>query len=148
MPTSSAAIALINTTVEGQSAWLGRWNGEKASYTFVAGVKEDAETFRECLGRAVAECLGVEPTADFVVAEKPTSCLQYVDLSDDASMETTHGLELYRVELVGDFAEDKIQSDSENRWLSPDEIRAGLTQDGKTISPTMSLYLQMAGLLK
>jgi len=148
MRDSVAAIALIRRETNGQTEWLARWNHNWNAFSFIGGHKSDDETFRECLIREVIEELGLEPDADFHVALAPQSHLEYVGWSDGARAETAYTMELYPLELVGDFTQEKIDHDPENRWLAPAEIQSARTLDGKPISGTMALLLQMAGLLE
>ena len=71
MRNSVAGIALIHCEVEGQKHWLARWNETWRAFTFIGGNKQEGESFRECLLRRVSEELGLEPDADFQVAEEP-----------------------------------------------------------------------------
>lgn len=148
MRNSVAAIALIQREADGQTQWLARWNGSGKAFSFVGGHKKEHETFRECLIREIAEELGLEPEADFRVAEKAHSHLEYVGWSDGARAQTAYTMELYPLELTGDFSHEKIASDADNRWLNPSEIQSARTTDGKAVSGTMALLLEMAGLLE
>lgn len=147
MRNSVAAIALIQREIDGHTEWLARWNRNWNAFSFVGGHKEPGETFRDCLIREVIEELGLEPDADFHVAESPQSHLEYVGWSDGARAQTAYTMELYPVDLTGDFTHEKIDDDADNRWLSAQEIQSSRTQDGKAISGTMALLLQMAGQL-
>lgn len=147
MRNSVAAIALIPREVDGHTEWLARWNRNWKAFSFVGGHKEVDETFRDCLIREVIEELGLEPDADFHVADSPQSHLEYVGWSDGARAETAYTMELYPVDLTGDFTHEKIDADPDNRWLTAAEIQSARTKDGRPISGTMALLLQMAGLL-
>jgi hypothetical protein len=57
-------------------------------------------------------------------------------------------MELYPLTLTGDFSHEKIAGDPDNRWLLPSEIRSARTKDGKVVSGTMALLLEMAGLFE
>ncbi len=147
MRNSVAAIALIQWQAGGQTKWLARWNDNWNAFSFVGGHKHPQESFRDCLLREVAEELGLEPEADFLIAEKAHSHLEYVAWSDGERAETAYTMELYTLELTGDFSHEKIDGDPANRWLDPAEIQSSRTTDGRPISGTMALLLQMAGLL-
>lgn len=146
MKSSTAAIALIRKEQDGQTRWLARWSIDSNSYHFLGGHKSEGESFRDCVICEVVEGLGLEPEADFVVADAPHSQLEYQGLSDGTPGETIHTMELYLVELTGDFSHDKIASDVANRWLLEAEIQAGTTTDGKPINGTMNLFWELAGL--
>jgi 8-oxo-dGTP pyrophosphatase MutT (NUDIX family) len=148
MRSSVAAIALIQRQDQGQTQWLARWNENGSAFNFVGGHKEEGESFRDCLIREVAEELGLEPEADFLVAEKAHSHLEYVGWSDGARAQTAYTMELYPLTLTGDFSHEKIAGDPDNRWLLPSEIRSARTKDGKVVSGTMALLLEMAGLFE
>ena len=96
----------------------------------------------------VAEELGLEPEVDFLVAAKPQSHLEYVAGSEGARAETAYTMELYPLALAGDFSQDKVDGDLDNRWLSLAEIQSAATSDGKPVSATMNLLLEMAGLIR
>lgn len=147
MRNSVAAIALIQRDIQGHTHWLARWNRNWNAFSFVGGHKEPDETFRDCLIREVFEELGLEPDADFHVGDAPQSHLEYTGWSDGARAQTAYTMELYPVVLTGDFTHETIDHDPENRWLTAAEIQSARTQDGKPISGTMALLLQMAGLL-
>lgn len=146
MRNSVAAIALIGREVEGKTVWLARWNRNSNAYSFVGGHKQPEESFRDCLIRHVCDVLGLEADADYLLAEKPHSHLEYVGWSEGPRAETAYTMELYELTLTGDFSLDKVDGDGKNRWLDPAEIQAASTKDGKPISATMNLLMQMAGL--
>jgi 8-oxo-dGTP pyrophosphatase MutT (NUDIX family) len=148
MQNSVAAIALIQREMNGQTQWLSRWNSSGKSFSFVGGHKSEGETFRECLIREVMEELGLEPEADFVVEAEAHSHLEYVAWSAGARGQTAYTMELYPLQLTGDFSHEKIASDADNRWLHASEIQSALTTDGKAVSGTMALLLEMAGLME
>jgi 8-oxo-dGTP pyrophosphatase MutT (NUDIX family) len=147
MRNSVAAIALIQREVQGHTEWLARWNSNWNAFSFVGGHKDERETFRDCLIREVIEELGLEPDADFHVAELPQSHLEYAGWSGGARAEAAYTMELYPVDLTGDFTHEKIDQDPGNRWLKAAEIQCTRTEDGKPISGTVALLLQMSGLL-
>ena len=148
MRSSVAAIALIQREAGGQTQWLARWNSSGNAFSFVGGHKAEHETFRDCLIREIAEELGLVPDADFLIAEKAHSHLEYIAWSDGARAQTAYTMELYPVDLTGDFSHEKIDNDPANRWLEPSEIQSSRTKDGKAVSGTMALLLEMAGLLE
>lgn len=148
MPSSTVAIALIRREGQGHTQWLARWSRDSNAFNFVGGLKGEKESFRECVICEVIAGLGLEPEADFVVDDAPQSQLEYLGLIDGTYGGTTCKLELYPVELVGDFSHEKIESDAANRWLIEAEIQTGITKDGKPISGTMNLLLRLAGLLQ
>ncbi|MCA9070436.1 MAG: NUDIX hydrolase [Planctomycetaceae bacterium] len=147
MQSSTAAIALVRRERDGKTQWLARWSHDPDVFTFVGGHKADGESYRDCLICEVIEGLGLEPEADFVVADTPQSQLEYMGWADGTRQETAYTMELYSVQLTGDFAHDKIDSDADNRWLWETEIQNRETSDGKPISGTMNLLLELAGLL-
>ena len=146
MRNAVAAIALISREVNGQTVWLARWNPNGNAYSFVGGQKDREESFRDCLLRSVSEDLGLEPEAEFSISDEPQSHLEYVGYAEGPLSETAYTMELYEVALTGDFSLDKVDNDEENRWLEPGEIQTSTTNDGKPVSATMNLFMQMAGL--
>ena len=147
MRNSVAAIALIHRDLDGQKHWLARWNENWQAFSFIVGHKQKGESFRECLLRRVEEDLGLEPEADFQVAHKPHSHLEYTALAEGTRAKTAYTMELYPLTLRGDFAHETIDGDEWNRWLHPEEIKVSSTNDGWAVSGTMALLLEMAGLL-
>ena len=146
MRNSVAAIALIGREENGKRVWLARWNINGNAYSFVGGHKDPGESFRDCLIRRVGEELGLEADADFLLGEEPHSHLEYVGWSEGPRAQTAYTMELYEVTLTGDFSLDKIDSDNQNRWLEPGEIKSAATKDGQSVSATMNLLMEMAGL--
>lgn len=146
MPISTAVIALIRKEGGGQTQWLARWSPDYRGFNFLGRRKTDGKTCRDCVIREMIDKLGLQPEADFVVADAPHSRLEYVGWSNGTRGETACKMELYPVELTGDFSQERIESDAANRWLLEAEIQAGATKDGHPVSGTMNLFLELAGL--
>jgi hypothetical protein len=54
-------------------------------------------------------------------------------------------MQLFAVE-IRDHAAERIDEREENRWLTEREIRAGRSEDGQPISPTMARLAVEGGL--
>jgi 8-oxo-dGTP pyrophosphatase MutT (NUDIX family) len=146
MRQSAAAVALIRRQNDGQTLWLAQWNPRWQKYHFVSGHKRPDETFLQCMVRELGEELGLEEGTGFRVAAEPLAHLEYTAWSESAGAETRYTLELFEVELVGAVAQQRVDADPANRWLTREEIRLERCEDGKPVSPTMARLLPKAGL--
>lgn len=145
MRTSEGGIALIRKEHEGRTCWLTQWNEGWSAFTFIGGHREGEESFRECVIREVAEELELEPGKSFTVAEEPTAHLEYQAYSHSAQAATAYTMVLYDVK-VNDDVWEQILANPVNRWVSTDEIRALVCDNGANISETVSLLLTKADL--
>ena len=141
MRESTAGVALIRRRQDGKTLWLAQWNSHWQGYHFVAGHKRAEETFRQCAEREVAEELHLEAGTDFTVAAEPLARLEYTAWSESAKAETRYTVELFPVELNGEGARQRVESDAANRWLSEEEIHSGRCGDGARVSETMQFLL-------
>jgi 8-oxo-dGTP pyrophosphatase MutT (NUDIX family) len=141
MRRSEAAVALVQLTRGRQSLWLARWNTKWQRYHFVAGHRTPDETFRECLVREIAEELHLIEGPEYLVSTAPPVHLEFNDYSESARTQTHYVLELFRVEPSSEVL-PKVESGSENRWLTESEVRARRAGDGRPVSATMSRVLE------
>jgi 8-oxo-dGTP pyrophosphatase MutT (NUDIX family) len=138
---SEAAVAVIHRIDDGQSRWLGQWNVKWQRYHFVSGHRTPGETFRECLVREIAEELDLSEGPDYLVSTAAPIHIEFIDISQSTRTQTHYILELFRVE-PSSWVRSKVESNSENRWLTESEVRAGRTTDGHPVSATMSRILE------
>ncbi len=146
MRTSVAALALFRRTGPcGAIEYLSQWNDKWQAFHFIGGHKEPDESFRACCVREVAEELRLAEGGQFRVAAEPLARLDYVAFSQGAGVETAYTVEMFDAELLGD-AEQVVEADPANRWLSEADIRARCCRDGRAVSDTMFRQLTLAGL--
>ena len=155
--TSIASLAVIRQIDSaGVVRYLAQWNPKWQAYNSVGGHKRDSESFRACLVREVAEELGVFPPADDLdaaampapegkvprcrVGALPLGMLEYEAFSRSANVLTRYAIALFEVELSS-WAVDRISATEGNAWLSEQEIDAGQSADGRTVSETMRRHL-------
>jgi 8-oxo-dGTP pyrophosphatase MutT (NUDIX family) len=141
MRTSHGSFALITRRNGSGTELLTQWNERWKAFSFVGGHKGDAETFRDCLSREVSEELTLIDGKDFRVGEGPVLHTEYTAWSHGAKAETVYKHEIYLVELVAAKAEGVVTSSHQNRWLTEDEIIAGMTHDGRAVSSTVRRIL-------
>lgn len=146
MRQSNAAVALIRRLQDGQTHWLAQWNPRWQKYHFVSGHRRPEETFRECMVRELGEELGLHEGVDFQIPTGSPAHFEYTAWSESAAANTAYTVELFEVELVSFVARQKVDTDTQNRWLTDEEIRSKRCEDGKPVSPTMGLLLSMPGL--
>jgi 8-oxo-dGTP pyrophosphatase MutT (NUDIX family) len=137
---SVSAVALIRREEEGRCLFLAQWNTHWQAFHFVSGHRLAEESFRECAVREVSEELGLSAGDDFIVADQPLAHLEYGAWSESARTETFYIVEVFPVELRPS-ALGPVADNPQNRWVTAAEIAAGLTADGRRVSPTMALIL-------
>ena len=142
---SLGSIALIRGPDADHKTWLARWNRKWKAYNFVAGHKREAESFRECAIREVAEELGLCPETDFSVSAKPLARLEYAAWSESAKADTDYTHEVFDVELATDDSRRRAEATPETRWLTSDEIQSRQCADGRPVSTTMATVLARLG---
>jgi 8-oxo-dGTP pyrophosphatase MutT (NUDIX family) len=142
---SEGGIALFQRTVGGKPQWLAQWNDKWGAFFFVGGHRHEGETFRQCVSREIQEELGLT-AADFAVADEPAHQLEYRAVSGSAGVLTAYTMELFEVQPTAKALE-KIEQDSQNRWLSAEEIRGLEAHDARPVSITMLVLLSLAGRL-
>jgi len=129
--------------------WLARWNKNWQCFFFVAGHRHEGESFYECMVRELREELGIDEGRDYSIRVEDRRNVTFTAFSESSRSETAYTFELYDV-AVDDTAWEKVNSARHVRWLGESEIRAGVDEDGKRISPTMgrlldSMHWQCAG---
>jgi len=131
--------------------YLAQWNRKWRCYFAVGGHRRgsgddehEPETDRECLVRELAEELGL--TEDEVnVPPEPRQTLEYTAASLSSNEQTRFILAAFEVVLASDEARDKVAQNDQNRWLTREEVRTGVTVDGQPISSTMLRLLDELG---
>src|SRR5262249_25655090 len=118
-------------------------------FFFVGGHRKGSETFRHCVIRETSEELGLAHHVDFRVGVDPVTLqpLKYVAYSQNAKLDTAYTMELFEVELLNNRARERVAVDPRNRWLTEQEISRLEAFDGRPVSVTMPMLLNMAGLL-
>jgi 8-oxo-dGTP pyrophosphatase MutT (NUDIX family) len=139
MRRSEGALALVLCTEGGRTCLLAQWNARWQALSLVGGHRRPGESFRDCLLREVAEELRLSP-ADFTAGDAPLARLEYVAWSEGAAAQTEYVLEVFAVELPGGAAA-RVSADPANAWLTAGEVRAGRSEDGRRVSPTLSRVL-------
>ena len=142
MRRSIASLAIIRQEIDGQCRYLAQWNPKWSGYSLVGGHKRETESFRECILREVQEELGLAHNVDFAIGAEPLAHLELEQWSESARVNTNYTLEVFEVTLIGTEATRKVTSASQNCWLTLEQIRAGLAQDGKPISSTVRVVLE------
>ena len=98
--------------------------------------------------REIGEELEIVAGQDFLVADQPLAHLDYTAWSDGARQETHYVMELFEVQLLGEAARQRVESDARNRWLTEQEIHEKRCSDGSPVSETMGLLLEAQGIGK
>ena len=112
-----------------------------AARFLVGGHKRSAESFQQCLVREIREELGLVDGQDCFVAAEPAAHMAYVGWSEGAGQETWYVIELFPVALTNEAANQKVDANQENRWLSEEEIHRRTCEDGKPVSETIERLL-------
>lgn len=145
---SEGGIAIIRRAGRsGRPEWLAQWNEKWAAFFLIGGHREAGESFRECVTREVAEELELDPAA-YTVGD-PLARLQYLAPSRSAGELTEYDQHLYPVALSE--AARKLIDDGEKRlglrWLSAAEVRRHEAEDGRPVSETVEVLLDLSGQL-
>ena len=140
-----AAAALTCRTDGAETRWLVRWNRGWECFFLVGGHKLDAETFRDCLVREIAEELGLSEGQDYAMGSAPLAHVTYAAKSRRTGEDTRYAVELFAVRLASDAVWDRIAADARVRLVTEAEIRSQRCGDGKPISPTMLRLLDSVG---
>jgi 8-oxo-dGTP pyrophosphatase MutT (NUDIX family) len=140
---SEGAVALFQRIIDGQRQYLAQWNEKWRAFFFIGGHREESETFRECVVREIEEELEL-PASECRVATEPAHHLEYQARSQSANELTAYVMELFDAQLTA-WSLERVERNSQNRWLSQAEIQNLETEDARAVSPTMLLLLSMAG---
>ncbi len=147
MRTSEGAFAsIVQTDDAGTLRYLVQWNAGWNAFNFVGGRVEPSESFRACCVREIAEELGLQENIGYHVSERPLAHLEYTAYSASAQQETAYVFELFETRLSA-AAERQVTNDPANLWVDVEEILAGQSRDGRSISRTVAEVLGRAGLL-
>jgi 8-oxo-dGTP pyrophosphatase MutT (NUDIX family) len=141
---SEGGIALIQRTLAGKREWLGQWNDNWKAFFFVGGHRNEGETFRDCVVREIEEELGLSPQ-ECPVAAEPTHHLEYRAISRSANELTGYTMELFDAAPTAGGLE-KIDRDASNKWLDEVEIRHLEAHDGRAVSVSMGVIMDLADL--
>jgi ADP-ribose pyrophosphatase YjhB (NUDIX family) len=144
---SEGGVALIRRVVAGRTEWLAQWNDNWKAFFFVAGHRHGTESFRECVIRETSEELGLAANVDFQVGSNRVKRLEYAACSQSARTDTDYTMELFDVQLLNERARQHADNDPRNRWLTTQEICRLATFDGRPVSVTMGMLLDLAGLV-
>jgi len=148
MRTSTAALALIQKTEDGQAHWFAQWNSGWEAYSFIGGHKHPDESFRECLIREMHEELGLIEGRDYTLPATAAHHLEYEAWSQRADEQTAYVIELFHVGISRPADLPEVYASRKNRWLNEEEIRAQRTSDGEAVSETMPDLLIKACLIR
>lgn len=142
------AIALIRRDrMAGRDEWLALWNAGRGCYQFVEAHKLDDETFRQSLLREIAWTTGLRIGKDFLVAGGPRAHLQFGEVEQCDAEPIWFVVEFYLVELMGKRHCDILDDHDEIRWVTAENVQAGIASDGRPICPRLLALLKQADIL-
>jgi 8-oxo-dGTP pyrophosphatase MutT (NUDIX family) len=145
---SEGGVAVIRRAGRsGRPEWLAQWNEGWGAFFLIGGHREPDESFGDCVVREVHEELELDPGA--FTAGDPLARLHFVAPSCRAVELTEYDQHLYPVSLS---AAARQQIDAEERrlglrWLSAAEVRRQEAEDGRRVSETVELLLELSGQL-
>ena len=134
---SEAAAALICRRQAGQPQWFARWNRNWRCFFLVGGHRKKSESFRDCLVREIREELGIQENLHFVAPHTAAARVEYDAWSERTKAWTHYVFDLFDVQASAGLQWERADSAEPVRWLSEREVRAGRTDDGQDVSPTM-----------
>ncbi len=148
MRVSVAGLACIRRAGADGPEFLTQWSERWGMFSLVGGHVEEGETFRACCVREVVEELELAAGVGFAVAERAIRPeVEYAAMSGGAKVETRYRVELFAVELLTPAAVAVVNANPANRWLTPAEIAAGVTTDGRPISAQVKTVYALSGVM-
>lgn len=146
MRTSISALALISRWKESKRQWLVQWHETWKAFNLVGGHREEGETFRDCCVREVNEELGLVEGTGFHVESTPRIHLEFEAYSWGRHELTAYTMELFDVTLTP-AAELGVETDTNNCWVTQEEIWQGRCRNKKLVSETVLRLLTMCSLV-
>lgn len=145
---SIGAAALIHRQGTDGTEWFARWNQNWDCFHVVGGHKWEGESFRECMLRELGEELGLSNGQLLVVPAEPVHMATYAAWSERAGEVTDYTLALFAVSASPDLGSKAVASQQEVRWITEDEILAGVCDDGLRVSDTFKTLLDLVNWLR
>ena len=147
--TSEAALAVFIRRQPGKPVrYLVRWNKKWQAFSLVGGHRSPEESFRQCCIREIEEELEIQDGLEFQVAETPLKeLLEYSAHSNSTGYITEYKFAIYSATLQANAVIAENSGDRINRWVTPEEVKNGLTDDFLVISNQAQTVLQYLGYL-
>ena len=141
------SIALIRNPDRPECEWLGIWNDRRQCYEFVSAERLESESWRECLDREIAWSLQLQRGKDYLISSMARLHFEETRVSINAEADLHVVVEFYIVDPYGRRGREAFGQLRQTRWLTNNELRAGLTVDGQLIAPELTTLLQKADLI-
>lgn len=142
------SVALIRKTYNQRLRWLARYDQSKKQLGFVIGERLENESFRETTIREVAWDLMLDRQRDFLVSNMAQMNLEFVDripghYDKSRVMVSFYNVEVYRKDIVTKLAED-----SQNFWVSSEEICNGVSRCGRQFDPLVPYLVNRSSVIQ
>jgi hypothetical protein len=148
METIYSSIALIRNTDNQNVRWLARLNQSTNHLGFVIGERLANESFRETAIREVAWELRLDRQRDFLVANMAQMNLEFIDRLP-GQFEKSHVVaSFYNVEIYRKGIMASLESDSQNFWVSSEEICNGVSQCGRHFDPIVPYLVNRSNVIQ
>ncbi len=140
MQPANFIVALIRKSTANGIRWLGILNPDQRWWDFMVCPRLEHESIQELLGREVAWRLELDRN-QFLIAS--TSQLHVNPIAENANPDSNSEVELIfnSVDIVRSSAIDQLDARDDCCWLSASELCAGVADDGTSINPQLTLWL-------
>lgn len=142
------SVALIRRNDPDGTRWLARLSADESSLEFVVATRLENETFRESVTREVAWVLELDRQRDFLVSNMAQMNLEFYDALP-GQFEDTHTLvSFYNVEVYRNAVLEQLSQDTQNFWVTSDEICSGVTRQGTEFDPLVTYLINRSSVIQ
>lgn len=125
---------LFPNTLDQKVHWLAHWNYERQEYMLPGTGKKPFETFQHCLVSEIEKTFELVPFDDFVLSEEALAHLAFSEKILPSQVADHFIIELFEFQSLNELAQQVLERDLRNRWVSEQEIEEGSCIDGFPIS--------------
>lgn len=141
------SIALIRHPDGKEQSWLAIWKPQQGWYSFVMAERIEAESWHECLDRELSWVLPIRRGKDYIISTMARLHLEEAVYVSETAEEQNVAYEFYVVDPYGRQGKEAFSGLEDTCWLTNSELRAGRTDDGRSIDPELIELLVRADIL-
>lgn len=132
-----ALIRKIDVDSESQrtTRWLARQSPVTGKLRFVVGYPENRGLMRENLMEEIGWEFGLDPKIDFVISKMAQLNYEFPDSLPIIADQVPLVVAFYNVEMYGKRARGIIDEDTQNVWLTSEEIWQAKSESGLALDP-------------
>lgn len=148
METYELSVPLIRTLGPSGLQWLMRLHAPHSQLRFLGVQRLEGESCRESVAREVAWELGLERKTDFLVSNMAQLNVDFIGVLPGQTTPSCNRISFYNVEVVRRSVLEKLESDSQNVWVSSSEICSGISQSGLPMDPYLTTIIRERGVIQ